>query len=394
MATYIRHLICVLLVSSTDFSEIWNKRDWYPVVCPGGNIVAAKATINHRNKCFIPTFRTPYTSTGLNITQIHATKEVEDIDTIPGIDGDQDEPRDPTAGDRSLDEWKSDMADIPGAWRIYYPIVLKDTVGLLPYPGIRPSVIFCDISGSVVGPENDESGKGAFLLDAGEAVTIEDEDSYIHNRRICMIMLSGKTYSNIRVVLLGRMFYSKDYVLDELGGVVQMRAAMFVGQAFVESFRSPELTEALERIKRRITVLDGRGNEVNPLTWEYQPLNNPGSPFRWMHGTDKWKYMGPCTAYRVLGPGLNISHKPMIFDKYNDEDIYNIVDPAKMNKTIYTKPEKIEQETKKVLDAIFQSSDDPKRKFKMDNEAYLNEFYQEMLTLAKNGPDYYKNVMD
>ncbi|ORM39382.1 uncharacterized protein BXIN_3052 [Babesia sp. Xinjiang] len=339
--------------------------------CPGDALVAATAANNYRKHCFIPVHRPVISSVGM---KIHSSDAYEKAPTVK-IDIEEDLPKDPTAGDASLYQWKCDMADIPGAWHIYYPLSLKDTVGLSPNAGLRPSVLFCDISGSVTGPQHPDSGKGAFVLDAGESVDVDDSESYVHNRRLAMIMLSGKNYSNIRLVLLGRIFYSKNYVLNELNGLVQMRAAMFIGQAFVE------------------TYLDSEGNEVDPLTWEYQALNERGSPFRWMHGNDKWKLLGPFTSYRVLGPDVKVPHRPMIFDNYSDLEIYNMVDPLKLNKTPFTQLDKVEQETKRVIDAVFEPSDDPKKQFQVP-QTYVNEFYQEMVELAKEGPQYYKDVME
>ncbi|KAK1936239.1 hypothetical protein X943_002299 [Babesia divergens] len=295
------------------------------------------------------------------------------------INADEEPLTDQTMEDRSLDPWKTDMADIPGPWRIFYPLALDDAVGLNPNTDIRPSVLFCDISGAVTGPEHPNSGQGSFVLDAKESIDVDDGTTYVHNRKLAMVLLSGKTYSNIRLALLGRIFYSKRYVLNELKGIVRMRAAVFVGQAFVESYRNSELAEALQRIQRRITVLDDQANEVNPLTWEYQPLNRRGSPFRWMHGTDEWKLLGPFTAHRVLGSTVTIPHEPMILDKYNDADIYNIVDPLKINRTKYTSFDKIEEETKRVIDTLFLT--DKKSEFCIKDESYLNGLYEEVRLL-------------
>ncbi|CDR94390.1 hypothetical protein, conserved [Babesia bigemina] len=335
-------------------------------------------------------------------TTVSATAEPQQPEHEGNAENGSEASQDPTAGIKELDGWKADRADIPGPWRIFYPLSLKDTVGLYPNVNIRPSVLFCDITGAVTGPEHPDSGKGSFLLDAGDSVDIDDGESFVHNRKFATVLLSGKNFSNIRLVLLGRMFYSKTYVLNELKGVVRMRSAMFVGQAFVESYvcatakqhmpsqRNPSVTEALHRIKRRITVvgataarrirsqLDRQGNEVDPLTWELQPLNAPGSPFRWMHGTDKWKLLGPCTAYRVLGPGVHIPHKPMIYDKYRMADLYNMVDPLKLNKTPYTALEKIEEETRRVIDAVFEPTDKPMNEFRVTDRDYLNQLYEEV----------------
>ncbi|GBE60448.1 hypothetical protein, conserved [Babesia ovata] len=309
--------------------------------------------------------------------------------------------QDPTEGNKELDGWKADRADIPGPWRIFYPLSLKDTVGLSPNVNLRPSVLFCDITGAVTGPEHPDAGKGSFILDAGESVDIDDGESFVHNRKFGMIILSGKNYSNLRLVLLGRMFYSKTYVLRELKGVVRMRSAMFLGQAFLESYvrhihnivhivAEKSCCHGSAAQDQKKDHCGSEGNEVDPLTWELQPLNAPGSPFRWMHGTDKWKLLGPFTAYRVLGPGVKVPHKPMIYDKYNMKDLYNMVDPLKLNKTPYTAPEKIEEETWRVIQALFEPTDKPMNEFRVTDQNYLNQLHEEMVQLAKQGPDFYK----
>lgn len=356
--------------------------------------VLAKSFQNYRNKCFITAHR-KLLQTFKSPVSARRIKAAVKNGYSPGVRMMEEEgekaTNDSILTDKSLDPWKADMADIPGAWRIYYPLALDDAEGLNPNTNLRPSVLFCDISGGVTGPEHPDSGQGSFILDGKESVDIDDGETYVHNRKIAMVILSGKTYSNLRLVLLGRVFYSKRYVLNELKETIHMRAAMIVGQAFIESYRSEELAETLERIKRRITVLDSDGNEVDPVTWEYMPLNTPGSPFRWMHGTDKWKYLGPFTAHRVLGSTVNVPHAPMMFDKYNDATIYRMVDPLKLNKTKYTTLEKVEEETRRVLDAMFDTED--KSEFNIKDQSYINQFYEEMVQLAKTGPDLYKGSM-
>nr|BAN66120.1 hypothetical protein [Babesia bovis] len=379
---YVRLRCVVILIAVSYLVSISSYTCASRHVCPS----AACPADQHRMKCFIPAHWPHIDASSSKISHTFATS-MED-----GVDESASTPEMESAlNDPELEDWKTDMADIPGAWRMFYPLSLMHTVGISAYPNIRPSVLFYNISGAVVGPEHKDSGKGGWVLDADTPVHIDDGTSYLHNRRFAVVLLSSKSFSNIKLVLLGRMFYSKEYVMKELKDVVQLRAVMFIGQAFVESWRSQELTETLQRIRRRITVLDRQGNEVDPLTWEFLPLNKPGSPFRWMHGNDKWKLLGPCTGYRVLGSVYNVPHQPMFLDKYNDEEIYDYVDPAKVNKTMYTAPELIEKETRAVIEAAFAKNKGTQ--FKLYNQDYMEEFYNEMVELAKNGPEYYKNVM-
>ncbi|GIX62941.1 DNA-directed RNA polymerase IV subunit 1 isoform X1 [Babesia caballi] len=368
--------LCLLLAISASERARWRNREVRSGPC--GPFAAATAAGGHRNQCFIASRMPRVTQSEVEMSRRTAHSAAQEPKPHPEASSDAGATpeEDPTAGDPTLDGWKADMADIPGPWRIYYPCALKDTVGLSPNANIRPSVLFFDISGAVAGPEHPKSPTGAFVLDAGDSVDVDDGESFVHSRRLAVVMLSAKTYSNIRLLLLGRAFYSKEYVLNEIKGLVKMRAVMFVGQAFVESY------------------LDKQANEVDPLTWEYQPLNAPGSPFRWMHGTDKWKLLGPFTAYKLLGPDVRLPHKPMIFDKYSDPEIYNYVDPLSLNKAQYTKVENIETETRRVIDAVFQVSDNPKKAFRVAGRAPLDQFYDEMVQLAKAGPEFYRGNME
>ncbi|KAK2196755.1 hypothetical protein BdWA1_002004 [Babesia duncani] len=70
-----------------------------------------------------------------------------------------------------------------------------------------------------------------------------------------MLLLSAKNFSNLRLILAGRVYYSKHPVIIGMEGILKMHAAMFIGQAFLEDYENPVAKEALVRFKHKVTMV-------------------------------------------------------------------------------------------------------------------------------------------
>ncbi|EKX73912.1 conserved hypothetical protein [Theileria equi strain WA] len=295
--------------------------------------------------------------------------------------------------DPEFESWKRDLVEIPGPWKAFLPDSLDKAKAIDPTPGTRPLLLFCDISGRVTGPETIDSPKGSFILDAKELRLVDDGENFIHSRKFVIILLSGIQFSNLRLVMAGRIFYSKNHVIDKIHGAVKLRSAFCVGQAFIESYDNAYAKEALTRLDRKVVTYDNYGNETDPLEWKYQELEAVGSPFRWMHGTNDWKLLGPFTLYKSLGGRPPLKERKHLFYPFNLEEVYNVVDPFQLSCKNHTAIQDLEKETHDVITRLFEPTEKLSN-ITIKDPKYLKELENELIQLGTQGPSFYKNTME
>ncbi|KAF5153453.1 putative integral membrane protein [Theileria parva strain Muguga] len=291
------------------------------------------------------------------------------------------------------EEWRKDMADTVGVWSIFYPYDLYKAEAFLPGADIRPNLLFLDIAGRVRGPGDYGSPEGCYILDSKEYHHLEDSNNLVHSRRCVMVMYGRVRYSNLRLVLAGRMFYAGGLALEGLDPLLNATSAIFLGHTFLESYKNEVYAEKMKTLKRKVSFIDKQGNEINPVNWEYQKLDGLGSSFRWMHGNSKWKLVGPFTCYKSFGVNYNTGSDNSFFPEYADDAIYNVFDPLEHFCRKFTSREYLEDEVRTIIRSVLKGSD-KMTKIKVEDENYLNNLEEELVALGDQGPDYYRGTFE
>uniref|UniRef100_A0A3B0MGX6 Uncharacterized protein n=1 Tax=Theileria annulata TaxID=5874 RepID=A0A3B0MGX6_THEAN len=278
----------------------------------------------------------------------------------------------------TFEEWKKDMSRTVGVWSIYYPYDLFKAKHFMPGADIRPNLLFLDIAGRVRGPGEYGSPEGCYLLDSKEYHHMEDSNNVLHSRKCVMVMYGSIRYSNLRMILAGRMFYSGGLVLKGLDPLLNSTSAIFLGHTFLESYKNEYYMDFISKLKRKISFIDRQGNEIDPANWEYQKLDGYGSDFRWMHGNEKWKLLGPFTSYKSYGVNYDNGAENSFFSQYADEAIYNVFDPLEHFCRKFTSREYLEEEVHTIVRSVLKGSD-KMTKIKVEDENYLNNLEEEVI---------------
>ncbi|UKK00621.2 hypothetical protein MACK_000695 [Theileria orientalis] len=290
----------------------------------------------------------------------------------------------------SLDEWKKDMSDMAGVWYTFYPPAMSKARQFVQNQYIRESSLYLDGVGIVSQPDDIDSPSGAYLLESKDFHHLTDESSSVHSRRCVMVLKSPELHNNLRVIMAGRVFYSDQ---TEPADIVKfnIRPALFIGQTFIESYENEAMVEALTRLIRKMRRYTNEGVQYSAKTWRLYSLEGKGSEFRWMHGNEKWKLLGPFTSYKKLNQEFEedceeeIGTVDYFDDEYEeeypvDEMYYNVVDPLTLIRKSYVGRNELEEKVSKLVSEVFTNRNGMDG-IRIENKEYLKALEKEVCLL-------------
>ncbi|UVC54135.1 hypothetical protein MACJ_003469 [Theileria orientalis] len=290
-----------------------------------------------------------------------------------------------------------------GVWYTFYPPAMSNARQFVQNQYIREYSLYLDNAGIVSPPDDIDSPKGTYLLDSKDFHHLADEDNSVHSRRCVMVLKSPEFHNNFRVIMAGRVFYSEQTEPANIDKF-DIRPALFIGQTFIESFDSQAMVEAMTRLSRKMRRYTNEGVQYPVKTWRLYSLEGKGSEFRWMHGNEKWKLLGPFTSYKNLNQEFEEDFEEEIGtvdyfdDEYEeeypvDELYYNVVDPLTLIRKSYVGRNQLEEEVAKLVSEVFTNRTGMDG-IRIENKEYLKALENELIALGDKGPDYYRDSFE